>query len=134
MTTFVSLTEILHYLRLGGVTLGILVLASFAALAVAVERILALWGISERSRALGEGVIRHLLRDEVSQAKTLAERSPVVTADLYLAGFGRLDGSKGRGPSIETAVQRERLSVGLKLKRNMWILGTVGAVSPFVGL
>ncbi len=51
-----SLTELLHYLRLGGVTMALLLLASIVALGVAIERLIALWGISERSRTLGETV------------------------------------------------------------------------------
>lgn len=51
-----SLNDILHYLRLGGVTLAMLIFASVAALIVAVERIIVLWGVGERSRALGETV------------------------------------------------------------------------------
>jgi biopolymer transport protein ExbB/TolQ len=31
-------------------------------------------------------------------------------------------------------VERERAQVGLKLRRNLWILGTVGATAPFIGL
>ena len=42
-----SLNDILHYLRIGGVTLALLLFASVAALIVAVERIIALWGVGE---------------------------------------------------------------------------------------
>jgi biopolymer transport protein ExbB len=31
-------------------------------------------------------------------------------------------------------VERERQQVNLRLRRNLWILGTVGATAPFVGL
>jgi biopolymer transport protein ExbB len=32
------------------------------------------------------------------------------------------------------AVERERQRVNLRLRRGLWILGTVGATAPFVGL
>ena len=48
-----SLSDLLHYLRIGGFTLAFLLLASVVALGVAIERLIALWGVSERSRALG---------------------------------------------------------------------------------
>jgi biopolymer transport protein ExbB len=35
---------------------------------------------------------------------------------------------------IVAAVERQRLQANLKLRRNLWILGTVGATAPFVGL
>jgi len=31
-------------------------------------------------------------------------------------------------------VDRQRTQVSLKLRRNLWILGTIGATAPFVGL
>jgi biopolymer transport protein ExbB len=31
-------------------------------------------------------------------------------------------------------VERERISVGLRLRARLWILGTIGATAPFVGL
>ena len=73
-----SFDELLHYLRLGGVTLALLLLSSLLALGVAIERIITLWGVSERSRALGEIVNKHLLRDLVKKgdADPAAEKPP----------------------------------------------------------
>lgn len=130
-----SLNDILHYLRLGGVTLALLLLASVVALVVAVERLIALWGVSERSRVLGETVNKHLLRGDVAAARTAAERSDSVAADIFLAGFDRLERSRTNGGAgVEAAVERERAQVGLKLRRNLWVLATIGSITPFVGL
>ncbi|MHB8874147.1 MAG: MotA/TolQ/ExbB proton channel family protein [Myxococcaceae bacterium] len=127
-----SLDELLHYLRLGGVTIAAILLASVLALGVAIERLIALWGISDKARSLGEVIARHLLRGDLSAARSAAERSDAVAADIYLAGFNRL--AKGASASVDSAVDRERAQVTLKLKRNLWILGTIGATTPFVGL
>jgi biopolymer transport protein ExbB/TolQ len=130
-----SLNELLHYLRLGGVTLALLLLASVAALVVAVERLIALWGVSERSRTLGETVSKHLLRGDVAAARTAAERSDAVAADIFLAGFDRMERARASGGAgVEAAVERERAQVGLKLRRNLWVLATIGSITPFVGL
>ncbi len=130
-----SLNEILHYLRLGGVTLALLLLASVAALVVAIERLIALWGVSERSRTLGETVNKHLLRGDVAAARTAAERSTAVASDIFLAGFDKLERARtSGGAGVEAAVERERAQVGLKLRRNLWILATIGSITPFVGL
>src|SRR5690242_4807243 len=128
-----SLNELLHYLHLGGVTLAILLIASLVALAVAIERLIALWGVSERSRNLGETVHKHLLRGDVAAARTAAERSDAVVADIFLAGFDRMERVKTNGGGVESAVERERAQVGLKLRRNLWILATIGSITPFVG-
>jgi biopolymer transport protein ExbB len=57
-----------------------------------------------------------------------------VAADIFLAGFDRLDRNGQPHGSLESAVARERAEVTLRLKRNLWILGTIGATAPFVGL
>ena len=129
-----SFSELLHYLRLGGVTLALLLLASVLALGVAVERLIALWGVSERSRTLSEVVHKHLLRGDLTAARTAAERSDAVAADIYLAGFQRLERSRRVDDAVVGAVERERTQVGLRLRRNLWLLATIGSITPFVGL
>jgi biopolymer transport protein ExbB/TolQ len=124
--------ELLHYIRLGGFTMAVIIACSIIALGVAIERVLALWGMSDSSKALGEAISRHLLRGDVASARTAAERSDTVAADIFLAGFERIDRARGQG--LESAVDRQRAQVSLKLRRNLWILGTIGATAPFIGL
>jgi biopolymer transport protein ExbB len=129
-----SFSELLHYLRLGGVTLGLLLFASVLALGVAIERFIALWGVSARSRALSETVNKHLLRGDLPAARSAAERSNAHVADIFLAGFHRLERSRRVDDAVVGAVERERTQVGLRLRRNLWLLATIGSISPFVGL
>src|SRR5262245_36989062 len=126
--------ELIHYLRLGGVTVGVILGASILALGVAIERLIALWGASQKSRELSQVIVKHLLRGDFAAARTAAERSNAVAADIYLAGFDRIDKGGQAHASFESAVARERAEVTLRLKRNLWILGTIGATTPFVGL
>jgi len=126
--------EIFHYLRLGGVTVAAILAASVVALGVAIERLIALWGASQRSRDLSQTVAKHLLRGDAAAARTAAERSKAVASDIFLAGFDRLDRNGQPNLSLESAVARERAEVTLRLKRNLWVLGTIGATTPFVGL
>jgi len=129
-----SLSDILHYLRIGGFTLALLILASTVALVVAVERIITLWGVSERSRLLGDTVHKHLLRGDIAAARTVTERSDAAVADIFLAGFDRYERTRGSGEGVDSAVERERAQVGLRLRRNLWLLATIGSLTPFVGL
>lgn len=129
-----SLNDLLHYLRLGGVTLALLLVASVLSLVVAVERIITLWGVSERSRALGESVNKHLLRGDLTAARTTVERSDCVAADIFQVGLDRADRARTNPESVAAAVERERAQVGLRLRRNLWILATIGSITPFVGL
>jgi biopolymer transport protein ExbB len=129
-----SPSELLHYFRLGGLTLVLIVLASVLSLGVAVERWMALWNVSAESRALSDVIGRHLLRGDLPSARGAAERSPALIADLFRVAFERLEHTRAVTPALEAAVERERAQLGLRLKKNLWILGTVGATTPFVGL
>jgi len=126
--------ELSHYLRLGGATLAFILAASVLAIGVAVERWIALWNISANSRALTDAVGRHLLRGDISAAKGTVDRSDTPLADVYRVAFERLERSRTVTPGVEAAVERERAQLGLRLKKNLWILGTIGATTPFVGL
>jgi biopolymer transport protein ExbB/TolQ len=128
----VSFDEMIHYLRLGGVTMAVLLIASVIALSVALERVIALWGVSDKAKQLGESIAKHLLRGDVQGARSVAERSNALAADIYLAGFDRW--TKGAKASVDAVVERERAQVSLRLRRNLWLLGTIGATTPFVGL
>ena len=127
-----SFDELFHYLRLGGLTIIVILGAMLLSLAVAIERTISLWGVGSRARELGQQIARHLLRGEVAAARNAAERSTALAADLFRVGFERA--AKTTGPNLDAAVGRELVALRLKLRRGMWILGTIGAVSPFVGL
>lgn len=129
-----SFDEIFHYLKVGGPTLAFILIGSVLALGVAIERLVALWGVSERARELAQTVTKHLLRGDAAAARSAAERSTSVASDIFLAGFDRMERARSHPAALEAAVERERAQVGLKLRKNLWILGTLGAVTPFVGL
>ncbi len=127
-----SFDELAHYLRLGGLTTAVILFASVLALGVAIERLIALWGVRSSTRELGEQVAKHLLRGDIAAAKSAAERSTALSAELFRAGFERA--VKTTGAPLDAAVDRERQQLALRMKRGLWILGTIGATTPFVGL
>ncbi|MBL8917451.1 MAG: MotA/TolQ/ExbB proton channel family protein [Myxococcaceae bacterium] len=127
-----SFDELVHYIRLGGLTMAVILLASVLALGVGIERLLALWGVGSKARELGQTIARHLLRGDVPAARSAADRATTMSADLFRAGFERAQ--KTTGPPLDAAVDRERQQLALKMKRGLWILGTIGATTPFVGL
>lgn len=124
--------DFLALLRSGGIAMVFIVAAGLIALAIAVERFIALWGVVHAAHSLGDAVARHLFRGELAEGRAIAERSRTAAADIFLAGFARLGRSSLE--QVEAAVERERQAVGLRLRANLWVLGTVGAVAPFIGL
>jgi biopolymer transport protein ExbB len=117
----------------------IIAACSVIALAVAVERAIALWGFVGKARQLAESVSDAVRRGDLPEGRSRCERSPSPAADVFLAAI-EVSERAGRQAQpadpvrVAAAVERERAQVGLKLRRNLWILGTVGATAPFIGL
>ena len=115
----------------GGYAMLVIALCSLIALAVAAERAIAWWGLVGQARRLADQVTKALLRGDLAGARSACERSQALVGDLFLAGFNR----QGQGAKdFEPAVERARMELLLKLKSHLWILGTLGTISPFVGL
>jgi biopolymer transport protein ExbB len=133
-------TSFVGILKSGSAALWIIVACSVIALAVAIERAIALWGFTRRARTLADAVSRALFRGDVDDARAQCDRSGSPAADVFLAALVASTprpGGRATRPEperIAAAVERERQQVNLKLRRNLWILGTVGATAPFVGL
>src|SRR6185295_3096563 len=124
--------QIWDFLSLGYGAMGIVMAFSVAALAVAIERTIAQWKFVTRARSLGDTVTRCLARGAVDEGRSACERSPSPVADVFLVGYERL--GRAKPEHVATAVHRERQRVNQDLRIRLWVLGTVGATAPFVGL
>jgi len=124
--------QIWDFLSLGYGAMGIVVAFSVTALAVAIERAIAQWKFVTRARSLGDTVTRCLARGAVDEGRSACERSPSPVADVFLVGYARL--GRAKPEHVATAVHRERMRVNQDLRVRLWVLGTVGATAPFVGL
>jgi biopolymer transport protein ExbB len=116
----------------GGGAMWVVVAFSVIALAVGIERAIAQWKFVTRARSLGETVTRCLSRGALEEGRSACERSPSPIADVFLVGYERL--GRAKPEHVATAVHRERLRVNQDLRARLWMLGTVGATAPFVGL
>jgi biopolymer transport protein ExbB len=124
-----TLTEVI---TLGGFAMYTIIASSILAIAVGLERLVAVWSFAQRARQLKDTVVRCLQRGAIAEARTACERSTSPLADVYLIGFEHA--GRGDVKKLENAVDRERQRVGITLKNRLWILGTIGATAPFVGL
>ncbi len=116
----------------GGGAMWVVVAFSVIALAVGIERAIAQWKFVTRARQLGEVVTRCLARGALEEGRSACERSPSPVADVFLVGYERL--GRAKPEHVATAVHRERLRVNQDLRARLWMLGTIGATAPFVGL
>jgi biopolymer transport protein ExbB len=113
------------------ITLWIIIACSVIALAVAVERAVAFWRFGDRTRQLGDAVAAALRRGDLESARLECARSRSPMGEVLLAGLAQARGRPGRAAA---AVERARQELGMRLRRGLWILATVGATAPFVGL
>jgi biopolymer transport protein ExbB/TolQ len=116
----------------GGYAMWFIVGFSVISVAVAIERAIAQWQFTTRARALADTVERCLSRGALDEGRSACERSPSPLADVFLVGYERL--GRGKREYLAAAVHRERQRVAQDLRSRLWVLATVGATAPFVGL
>lgn len=124
-----SLWEILE---MAGGAMWVILAFSVIVLAVALDRVVAHWGYMRKAQALHENVSRCLQRGAIGEARSACERSQSPLASIFLVGFER--NGRTKSENVASAVQRERIRVLADLKARTWLLGTIGATAPFVGL
>ena len=128
------MNDLLEVFRTGGtvmvITKLVILAGSIAAVIIGVERALFLRGFATKARELHEQIVRALLRGDAAIALHECDRSHVATAALYRAAFDRAT----RPDRVADAVDRSRREVIQALRAPLWMLGTLGAVMPFVGL
>jgi len=124
--------QIWEFLLQGYGAMGVVLAFSVIALAVAIERAIAQWSFVTRARSLGDTVTRCLSRGALEEGRSACERSRSPVADVFLVGYERL--GRAKPEHVVTAVHRERLRVNQDLRIRFWMLGTIGATAPFVGL
>ncbi|MCK6569947.1 MotA/TolQ/ExbB proton channel family protein [Myxococcota bacterium] len=126
-----KITDFDSLIRLGGPTLVVLLTCSVVALAVAIERAWALFRALAGTERLCLDLEDSFERNQLDVAQARCQASPTALASILTVGFERL---KERPETIRPAMERERQRVLLRLRGPLWLLGTIGAVTPFVGL
>jgi biopolymer transport protein ExbB/TolQ len=129
-TAHMSFNEFVELVKQGGVTMAIILAASVGALVIGFERAIFLRGFSARASELHEAVMRPLLRGDGALALNEANRSQVTVASIYRAALDRVT----RPERIADGIDRARREVVQAMRGPLWILATMGAVLPFVGL
>jgi biopolymer transport protein ExbB len=128
--------NLLSLVTSGGFAMYPLVICSLLVWAVIFER---LW----RYRKLGYGLnafhleaINILLRGDREQLKTLCHRNTELpTSRLLIVALERQNSRDRRlKERWAEAVERKRQILNLELRENLWVLGTIGAAAPFIGL
>jgi biopolymer transport protein ExbB len=111
-----------------------LILFSVVVTSIVIERLWSLRGLSSGIQNFTEDVCQFLRKGDLNSAAKLIESSQIRSpaARIYLGLMPLI--RKGDIEEILEYGERRRLDEGRLLKRGVWILGTIGASSPFIGL
>jgi biopolymer transport protein ExbB len=115
--------------KAGGFAMWPLIIYSIALWAVVFERIWSLWGILDKCREFQEKVIPVLFKQQSDIAVDMCkgERLPVEKLCKFAI-------SKKSTENVQDKVETKRKEILHDLKRPLWILATIGASAPFIGL
>jgi len=108
-----------------------LALWSVVALAIICERVYSLWNIQTKTEAFKDRVIAAINRGELAAASALCEASQCPLAEVFERG---LDAHQHTPETVAEIVALKRAGVVQSFKKYLWLLGSVGASAPFVGL
>ncbi len=128
-----NLWQLIHS---GGAVMYVLVLCSLLSWAVIFERIWSFRKLGHDLRHFYLEALNILLRNDREALKRFCDNnSQIPTSRILLVGLERLQSKDERIRSNwMAAVERRRQMLNQELKRNLWVLGTIGSAAPFIGL
>lgn len=119
-------------LRGGGPMMPLMLVASVLLLMVAAERSWALLWFRRNLRWIEERLLHTTSRGELQEARRLADQLPASLRDVFALGLDRALGRE-RGEPARVMRREQRRAIG-ELRGLLWVLGSAGALMPFVGL
>ncbi len=108
-----------------------LLLCSVVSLGVTIERLWCLWRAARELRSLGGAVLEALGDGSVAEAASACRGRRDPFAETLRAALSAQERTRD---GAERAVQRKLAEATRALRRNVWLLGTVGSLAPFLGL
>jgi biopolymer transport protein ExbB/TolQ len=120
--------SMIHYYNKGGPTLIILIVLSVMALGIGLERLTMMYRSRRRMAAAVDHVRRYLAEGNVTMARAVNSTLP---AHPGAQVFDLLLGATAPQPAELRRINRR---IVRRAKVRMWLLATIGATSPFIGL
>jgi biopolymer transport protein ExbB len=123
--------DFLTLIENGGVVMYPLLLCSIVSLAVILER---LWTITRAARTaarLHQLVTEATDDGSVTDALAISRRDTSPLANVYKAVLSQHDGDDELRSRVAV---RRHAETARRLRRYVWLLGTVGSLAPFIGL
>ncbi len=128
-----SAEHLFELLTIGWMTNVPLFIGSIVTLGVFVERLWNFRGLEERSRRVASQVIDAVVARDLERARGICEEASEQTpvAGMILEGLRWTDAAV---EDLDRVFATVRAELTTKLRRGIWMIGTVGSLAPFVGL
>src|SRR5262249_35785264 len=112
----------------GGTTLVVILLLSVVALAIGLERLFATWSYRRRMQMSTERILAHLRENNRTMAQAVNASLPWHPATgLFGMLLAETTPNSGEPKRAQSRIVRGA-------KRRLWVLASIGALAPFVGL
>jgi biopolymer transport protein ExbB len=108
-----------------------LAVGSILSLSIFVERLLAFRGAVAGTRSLTRDTIQALVQRDMNRAKEICEGSKQPIAQVFLEA---MNWKNVPLEDLERVLSTSRQETSFRLKRGLWLIGTVGSLAPYVGL
>ncbi len=132
MLTLPNPESLIETLKAGGPMMGLMILASVLIVALALERWINVLRAGRAVRRIDERVIEAARKGNFEEARRLCDGVGAPARDVFTAGLDRALGRVRGQPRM--AMNREQKRAVASLKAGIWMLGTSGALMPFIGL
>ena len=114
----------------GGIPIWLLVGCSVLVLGIGLERTLSYRGLISKVQQLFFDIKCCFSRNNKAEGRLICERSTESFSSIFLSAW-----ETQTDPNLLIAnIHRQRIRMNAAMKKRLWILGTIGAVAPFIGL
>lgn len=125
-------TRLMELVRAGGPLMVFMIAASVVVLSVALERAWVIWSFRRNLRWLEDQFLPATRRGDLVEARRLAAQAAPSLREIFLGGLDRATGAAAGDPA-RAMLRAQKRAIG-DLRSSVWVLGTAGALMPFVGL
>jgi len=114
----------------GGWVMWPLLLLSVVSWAVILERTYVFMTLRPKLEKLAQSVRQAIRSGDLNAARSLCHQEGPLLSGVFLCS---LDPTRARDVA-DRAIDRNKSKLNIALKKNLWMLGTIGSASPFIGL
>lgn len=123
--------DLLTLIQTGGAVMYPLLACSIVTMAIILERLWAIRRVTRAAEKLHNLVIESAGEGNLSDALAISRRDESPLAQVYKAVLGQ--------PELDETLrarlaQQRQAAAARGLKRNIWLVGTIGSLAPFIGL